>query len=176
MIILLTAISRAIEKINSIGKTAKDKQSKISVSEVWHLWDLLVARYDVISETQMLKDFASDFDFKFILESGLDTLKDQVNHLERLMGEYGIPLPEKPPETVTSTVDLEEITDKYIYRRILRGIQDFLNIHLSSVSQATSAIMRGTFIAMLVEEIKIFDGFMEYGKLKGWTYTPPHYK
>ncbi|WP_407311254.1 DUF3231 family protein [Desulfosporosinus sp. SB140] len=173
---MLTAIIRAIEKIKGMGDTAKDKQSKISVSEVWHLWDLLVARYDVIAETQLLKDFASDFDFKIILDSGLDTLKGQATHLERLMGEFGIPLPEKPPETVISTVDIEQITDKYIYRRILRGIQDFLNIHLSSVTQATSAIMRGTFIEMLIEEIKIFDGFIEYGKLKGWTYTPPHYK
>lgn len=92
------------------------------------------------------------------------------------MMEFGIPLPERPPETVTSTFDVEEITDKYIYRRILRDIQDFLNIHLSALTQASSATMRRTFIKLLFEEVKIFDSFMEYGKVKGWTYVPPHYE
>lgn len=173
---MLTTIAQIIQEIKGIGDTPKDKESKITVSEVWHLWDLVVARYDVIMETQLLLNFATDEEFKLILIKGLDTLKEQVKIKEGIMASYGIPLPDKPPEGVTNTTDVEEITDRYIYRHIYRGIQDFLNVHLSAVSQATDVQLRRRFIEFLKEEMEIFDMFVEYGKFKGWIINPPHYK
>lgn len=103
-------------------------------------------------------------------------LRKQVAHKEQIMIKYGIPLPAKPPFAVTTALDVEEITDRYIYRQIYRGIQDFLHIHMTSVTQSVNAGLRKEFMKLLAEEVQIFDNFVEYGKLKGWTLIPPHYK
>lgn len=61
---MLTTLMKLIENMQSMGDSIKDRQTKISVSEVWHLWELVTARYDVIEATQILRNFASDTDFK----------------------------------------------------------------------------------------------------------------
>ena len=92
------------------------------------------------------------------------------------MMEYGIPLPIRPPKQTQTTAHFEDITDRYIYRRILRGIQAFLPTHMTAFIHSTSPKIRGLFISFLVEEMKIYDKFIEYGKVKGYEVSPPKYK
>jgi len=43
-----------IQHVSDIGKSTRDKQKDIFVSEVWHIWDILIERYSVINTTQIL--------------------------------------------------------------------------------------------------------------------------
>ncbi len=173
---MISTLAKIIDQLQNIGASPQEMQTKISVSEVWHLWELTSARYDVLQQTQLYENLCEDKDFKLVIASGLKTLKEQVKRKEKIMVKYGIPLPERPPSSTSFIQRSDEINDRYIYRQIFRGIQGFLHIHSSSVSQATDPTIRKLFIDLLKEEVDIFDSYAEYGKLKGWIADPPSLK
>jgi spore coat protein CotF len=92
------------------------------------------------------------------------------------MLKYGIPLPVRPPKQTQTTFNLEVITDRYSYRRILRGIQAFLSTHIQAFIHSTNPNLREIFMTFMVEEMKLYDKFLEYGKIKGYEIRPPIYK
>jgi hypothetical protein len=153
-----------------------DRQKNINVSEVFHLWNHLVQRYDIIFLTNLLEHFARDKDLKIILEVGNKTLGQHITVLEKEMMAYGIPMPQRPPKRVQTTSSLEQINDRYIFRRILRGIQSFLPTHTAAFVHSTSPKIRELFMTFLIDEMKLYDKLMEYGKIKGYEIIPPIYK
>ncbi|MEJ6951047.1 DUF3231 family protein [Natronospora cellulosivora (SeqCode)] len=165
-----------IDKLSDTAKSVNELQKEITVQEVWHIWDTLVQRYEVIEITQLLHNFAKDEDLKAVLTKGLEKVKKQANRTENFANKYGIPLPPKAPEAVTQTHNVEEITDRYIYRRVMRGIQAFLNLHMAGFISAETPELRELFKEVLMEEISIFDNYFEYGKMKGWTVAAPRYR
>jgi len=154
----------------------KEKQLVISVSDVYHLWNHLLQRYYVIYVTEMFEAFARDEDLRLILKLGRKTLTKHISLLEKKMAEYGIPLPMRPPKQTNSTENLEIVSDRHIFRRVLRGIQAFLPIHNMAFTHSTSPVIRSLFMAFLDEEMKLYDKYMEYGRLKGYVLEPPVYK
>ncbi|KJS88265.1 MAG: hypothetical protein JM58_01525 [Peptococcaceae bacterium BICA1-8] len=169
-------IFEQFQKIAEVGMSTRDKQKTINVSEVFHLWNHLVQRYNVLYITNILESFARDEDLKLILISGKNSLDNHIKILEKEMLEYGIPLPNRPPKQTQSTSDLEEISDRHIYRRITRGIQSFLPTHTMAFIHSTSPKIRELFMSFLIEEMKIYDKLLEYGKVKGYIIFPPIYK
>jgi len=165
-----------LQQIAEFGKSTRDKQREINVSEVFHLWNHLVQRYNVIFITDTLKAFARDEDLVLILVLGKKTLGKNIKILEEEMLSYGIPLPIRPPKQTKTTVNLEQISDRYIFRRILRGIQSFLPTHTMAFVHSTSPKIRELFMSFLIEEMKLYDKFVEYGKIKGYEIKPPVYK
>jgi len=89
---------------------------------------------------------------------------------------YGIPLPTRPPKLLQATVNIEAITDRYIFRRIFRGIQSFLPTHTMALMHSTSPKIRELFLNFLIQELKLYDKFIEYGKFKSYEIKPPVYK
>lgn len=116
---------RRIHKMAGLGLSTRDKQTTINVSEVFHLWNHLIQRYNVIYTTEILETFARDEDLLLVLGFGKMTLGNHIKILEKEVLEYGIPLPIRPPKQTHSTVNVEQISDRYIFRRVLRGIQAF---------------------------------------------------
>ncbi len=169
-------LSKQIQKIAELGSSTRDKQEKINVSEVFHLWNHLIQRYSIIHLTNFLEVFAKDNDLKLLLNVGEKTLNKHIKILEKEMMEYGIPLPIRPPKKTQTTVSSEFITDRYIFRRILRGIQAFLPTHTAAFVHSTSPIIRELFMSFLVKEMKLYDKLLEYGKIKGYEILPPSYK
>ncbi|MBS4030228.1 MAG: DUF3231 family protein [Clostridiales bacterium] len=168
-------IPKQIQKLNETFMSTQDKQGNINVSEVFHLWNHLVQRYNIIYLTTLMEQFAKDEDLKLILKVGETSLSKHITILEKEMMAYGIPLPLRPPKQAQSTASLEQINDRYIFRRILRGIQGFLPTHTMAFVHSTSPKIRELFMSFLVEEMKLYDKFMEYGKLKGYEIMPPSY-
>ncbi|MFA7467675.1 MAG: hypothetical protein WCY82_05350 [Desulfotomaculaceae bacterium] len=82
----------------------------------------------------------------------------------------------RPPKQVKTTSNMEVVTDRFIFRRILRGIQAFLPTHMMAFLHSTSPKIRELFMSFLIEEMKVYDKFMEYGKIKGYEISPPVYK
>jgi len=156
--------------------TMKEKQRVISVSDVYHLWNHLLQRYYVVYITEMFEAFARDEDFRLVLKLGQKTLSKHISLLENKMAEYGIPLPMRPSKQTNNTENLEIVSDRHIFRRVLRGIQAFLPIHNMAFTHSTSPAIRNLFMAFLDEEMKLYDKYMEYGRAKGYVLEPPVYK
>lgn len=57
----------------------------------------------------------------------------------------------------------------------LAGIRNFMNVHLRGIKLFLSDGMRDLFNDFLVEELKIHDNLIKYGKIKGWILSPPAY-
>lgn len=169
-------IFKYVGKISDLRKSTRDKQRNLNVSEVFHLWNHLNQRYSVINVTDTLEFFIKDADLKLIFMLGRNTLSKNVNVLEKELAKYGIPLPTRPPKTINTTKTVEQISDRYAYRRVLRGIQAFLPTHTMALIHSTSPEIRELFMSFLIQEIKIYDKFLEYGKLKGYLILPPLYR
>lgn len=169
-------ILKYIGKISEIGKPLRDKQRTINVSEVYHLWNHLMQRYNVIHITNLLNSFVKDDDLKLVLNSGSKILTKHTKLLEKELLNYGIPLPLRPPKQTPKTVNSELISDRQIYRRILRGIQAFLPVHNMAFIHSTSPKLRDLFMSFMGEEMEIYDEYLEYGKIKDYLIRPPVYR
>lgn len=169
-------ILRYIGQLTELRKNTRDKQRIINVSEVFHLWNQLMQRYSVIHVTNLMESFVKDADFKLVLGSGNKTLTNHVRLLEKELLNYGIPMPLRPPKQTVKTINTELITDRQIYRRILRGIQAFLPVHTMAFIHSTTPKIRDLFMTFMFEEMKIYDKYLEYGKMKEYLLTPPVYR
>lgn len=169
-------IAGLLQQISDITKSADEKQKEISVSEVWHLNGHLQMRYEVLETTRILKNYAQSPDLQIVLNLGLKTLQNQVDTLEKLMDSYMIPLPPRPPFADVSTANVEFFTERFIFRKIFQGIQSFIPIHATAFTQSTNPALREHFKDFLFEEIKLYDKFIEYGKIKGFEDIPPRYR
>jgi hypothetical protein len=168
--------TKYFQELKELGMSTRDKQREINVSEVYHLWNHLVQRYNVIYVTEILETYVRDDDLLMILHLGKKTLYKNVKVLEKEMLEYGIPLPIRPPKQTPKTINLEQISDRYIFRRILRGIQSFLPTHIMAFVHSSSPKIRDLFMEYMIEEMKLYDKFLEYGKIKSYEIKPPAYK
>ncbi|MBU7006799.1 DUF3231 family protein [Phosphitispora fastidiosa] len=164
------------QQITDLTKSPEQKQQEINISEVWHLNSHLQMRYDVLETTNILKNCAQSPELRLILNSGIETLQNQIHKIEKIMGDYGIPFPARPPFDAKTIANVEMITDRYIFRRILRGIQDMIHVHAMAFTQSTMPVLREQFKIFLFQEIEIYDKLFQYGKIKEFLETPPHYK
>ncbi len=169
-------IIEQIEKIGDMGKSKHNKQDDLTVAEVFHLWNHLVMRYEILETTNILSNFAKDEDLKEILDKGINILNEQINRLENVMKEFGIPFPERGAKELDSTINLDIINDKFIYKHIRGGIRTMIPSHVSGFLHSQSSKIRDIFKEFLVKELDVFDKFTEYGKLKSYTPQAPVYK
>lgn len=165
-----------MQQIADIGKSTKEMQSEVNVSEVWHMWDMLNARYNILELTNIFHNFVDSPDFKLVVTQGINLLNKQVKELEKLMIEYGIPMPQKPPEKSNYTIEVEVITDRFIFTQIYVGIQTFIPIHANAFTQSTSPKIRETYKKLLMDQVDIYDKFYEYGNLNNWINPTPKYR
>jgi spore coat protein CotF len=86
-----------------------------------------------------------------------------MDGLEALMIEYGVPMPPKPSEKFTYTNEVEVSTDKFIFTQIFVGIQTFIPIHASAFTQSTSPKIRETYKKLLLDQVNITISFMNTG-------------
>ncbi|EGW40327.1 hypothetical protein DOT_1666 [Desulfosporosinus sp. OT] len=83
-------ILKYIEKISEMNKSLSEKQKTINVSEVYHLWNHLMQRYNVIFVTNLLHSFVKDDDLKLVLDSGNKTLTKHTKLLEEELLNYSL--------------------------------------------------------------------------------------
>ncbi len=152
------------------------KKEELSVSEAFHIWDHLNYRYDQLQTNQFYASFAHDESFIVILEIGIKVLKKQIEEFEQMSLEYGVHVPERPPVKMVQRIDPEAMQDQFMYRTLLSGIQESVDLHMRAVLQTVrNDSLREVFIELLKAEMKMYDKFLKYGKAKGWTKIPPMY-
>ncbi len=166
-------IMKLAEKIGQLGKTTEEKQKYITMGEGYSLWTTLVSRYDCAITTKTLLNFVKDEDLRFIVKKGLRVLESQVEVLEDLCREFGVPMPSRPPQDCTVVVDNNILTDEFIFREIYNGMSNMMFKHLSNYQRAHNSSFRETFKKNLDEELDLYDNFYEYGRLKTYLMEPP---
>lgn len=160
-----------------IGQAETVKPPEVDSGEAFLMWDFLISRYSNIQLTQLLQNYAHDPDLKLLLNSGLTMIEHQVNKVEIELNRVQIPLPNRPPKTVSTNVGSEVWSDQFIFGQIFTDIQSFLDQHIRIVrSIFTNDTLRKMFISFLNQEIDVFDNLCKYGKLKGWLSNPPMLK
>ena len=158
-------------------KTEKTGAGEIpTIMEIAQLWSKITGRYETIEFTNYTANLARDPDLKAAIAIGRETLLKQISELEKIMQQFAAPLPAKPPEAESTLRPMDAISDRYIYRQILRGVQSFLPVHMVAFQHSTTPALRKKLKQLLTEEIAIYDNLFTYGQLKGWVYKPPSFK
>lgn len=161
-----------------IGVAESAKEPTLSIQEAAYLWDFLVGRYKCLEETDIYLNIAKDSEFRTMIKTGIVVILDkQVKTIEGLFEKYEIPMPYRNPKSFTNLDSNIEIDDKFIYRQIFEGCQNYID-YLARISR--SIIMndniRYIFVDYLKEELFFFDKLCKYGKSKGWLEPQPKYK
>lgn len=169
-------IMEKIQRLTEIGKTTSEKRKNINVSEVFYIWDSLLLKHDVLETISILRNFIEDDDLKFIVGQVTKSLKTDIERMENLMNDYGIPQPIRPPVDNKTTIKLEHFTDRYIFESIFEGVQSFFPVLSSGFMNSTSPKARKAFKDHLLSAMELQDLIIEYGKLKGYLDEPPDYK
>lgn len=164
------------QKITELGKPVREKQNLVNVSEVFYIWDILLTKLDIMETIQIIENLIDDTDLKYIKGQVVKGLQTGITEMEKLMNDYGIPFPLRPPAGSNSPACLECITDRYIYNVLFEAIQAFFPILSSGFMNSTSPKVRKAFKSHLLLTLELQELIVEYGKLKGFLNEPPVYK
>ena len=102
----------------SIFKKSAANKEQLDVSSTHNLWGLLRARYNSIEATQMLKNFVHDEDLDILLEMFLKHFQTQTEQLEQEAKKHKVKVPVRPVIDIKTSTHIDEITDKFIYKRV----------------------------------------------------------
>ena len=151
-------------------------KEELSTSEAFHIWDYITMRYEQIELIGIFSSFTHDTEFKVILQHGLNIYNKQVNTLEQLALKLNIPLPNRPSVPVTSPIDPETVTDRFIYRIVLTSQLSSLDTHVRAIIETIkNEALRKLWSEFLTTELEHYDKYLKYGKMKGWTRVIPIY-
>ncbi|MBU7006800.1 DUF3231 family protein [Phosphitispora fastidiosa] len=164
-----------IKKITGITDSTQQKQQSLNVSDVWHLWDILVAKYDTIEVINILLNCARDADLKSVVKHTLKVVEKGADELQELMLEYAIPLPPRPPQSANTTLNLEVVTDKYIYNSIFGLIKQLMPLLAVSFNNSGSPIIINFFKNHIMQTMELVDYLSVYGEAKGYLQKLPMY-
>ena len=158
-------------------KTAiTQEKEQLSTSEAFHIWDHIVMRYEQIELIGIFASFAHDTEFKVILQHGSYIYNKQVKKLENIALKLNIPLPNRSALPVTTPIDPEMITDKFMYRIILSWELASLDAHVrATIETIRNEPLRKLWSGLLNSELEYYDKYLKYGKMKGWTRIVPIY-
>ncbi|MGV8980504.1 DUF3231 family protein [Clostridium sp.] len=152
------------------------EKEQLSTSEAFHIWDHIVMRYEQIELIGIFESFAHDTEFKVILQHGLYVYNKQVKKLEELALKLNVPLPNRAALPVTTPIDPEMITDRFMYRNILSWQLSALDAHLRAIIETIrNEALRKLWTGLLDAELTYYDKYLKYGKMKGWTRVVPIY-
>ena len=145
----------------------------LHAGEIYSLWEELAARYVSKEKTQLFTQFVEDPDFKIVINTGLRTIEEQINKLERIIEKYSVQAMERPPINVNVDSNISALTDEFIYVEIINGSQKFLDMHTRAYRGSHNDELRELYKKFIIEEIDVYDGLVTYGKIKGWLSKPP---
>lgn len=165
-----------LQKIADFGKSSREKQKKINVNEVFYIWDILVTKLDILESIQLYENFIEDYDLKLINSKVKDGITTGIEDMEKLMTEYALPFPERPPAGINTSVNMEQVTGKYIYQTLYESVQAFFFILASGFMNSTTPEVRKSIKNHLYLTIQLQEILVEYGKLKGFLNEPPLYR
>lgn len=165
-----------LQKATEVVTPIREKQRTVNVSEVFYVWDILVTKLDIMETVQIFDDLIDDIDLKFISDQVRNGLQSGIITMEKIMNDYGLPFPIRPPADKKITNSLEHITDRDIFQSLFEAIQAFFPILSSGFMNSTSPTVRKAIKNHLLLTMELHETVVEYGKLKGFLNLPPVYQ
>ncbi|MCR3922572.1 MAG: hypothetical protein NUK65_08680 [Firmicutes bacterium] len=172
----VAGIMEKVQSLTEVGKSPKDMQKLINVSEVFYVWDIMVMKFDILTTVMIMENFIKDNDLKLISTQVKKGLITGIEDMEQIMQDHSIPFPARPPVSNHSTAILEDITDEFIYQNFFEGVQSFFPVLASGFMNSTSPKVRKVIKNHLLVTIELQEVIVEYGKLKGFLNPPPVYR
>ena len=164
-----------LQQLSELGLSGKEKQGLINVSEAFYAWDIMVTKFDIIETIHIVENFIDDIDLKIIAKRIIDSLQLGIADMEKIMSNYGVPFPTRPPAGKITTKCLEYYTDRYIYHNLNDSIQSFFPVLAHGYMQSTAPYAKKQFKSHLLTTMELHEEIIEYGKLKGFLAEPPLY-
>ncbi|ADL12342.1 DUF3231 family protein [Acetohalobium arabaticum] len=166
-----------INFFDKLFKNLKSEKEQISSNETFHIWNSLRVRYISTETYNLYKNFIHDKDLEILINEHLEQFNQEIEQLENLTNNYQIKAPDRPAEDINTTKQLDQITDRYIFRKIYADLISELHYLIRPVTESISNDnVRDFFSNMLFNHLDMLDEFYKYGKLKGWTtMQPKHY-
>lgn len=161
----------------SIFKKSTTNMEQLDVETAFNLWNLMRARYESVEAIQMLMNFVHDRDFDILLGTLLKHFQTQSEQLEKEGKKFRLKVPTRPPIDIKTSTHVDEITDKFIYKRIYADLLAEMNSLNSAVrTSLTNDRLRDLFKKFLLSHVHDFELLYKYGKIKGWEEVAPAYK
>ncbi len=152
-------------------------KEKVANNEIFLLLNHLIFRYTNIRQTELYSSFASDTQFRIILQQGVSILSKQAIMLEDKLICYGVSLPTRFTETIPAIEDTQQLEEKFMFISMLNGMQNAAGLHGNAIQNIiVNDKIRQLFIDLVLSEIKLIDNMVKFGKVKGWIYITPTYK
>jgi len=149
----------------------------IDIIAAFNLWNSLRARYGSIETIQMYRNFIHDREFDLILNRFLSSFIKESKILEDELSRYTVPLPKRPAVDIRIDKKLDELTDRYIYRRIFEDlVTQMMVLGRAYRTTTTNDRLRELFENALLSHAYQFQILYKFGKLKSWEDNPPAYK
>ncbi len=107
----------------------------------------------------------------------MDQWTKSAEKYEKLIEQFMIKSPTKPPRDFAITIKINHIADDLVYRRIYNDLTSQMYFLATAYRLSiTNDHVRKIIRADLESHLKNFDTLYKYGKLKGWMDDPPAYK
>ena len=164
-----------LQSIKEMGKSTREKQQFTNVAEVFSVWDIMVAKLDMLESIQILENFVDDVDLRYISGKVVDALQIGIADMEQIMNNYGVPFPVRPPAGISTTVRLEHMTDRQIYQVLFETIQSFFPMLAEGYMQGSTPKVIKVIKNHLLLTMELHELLIQYGKLKGYFNLPPLY-
>ncbi|OCZ49862.1 DUF3231 family protein [Dehalobacter sp. TeCB1] len=156
--------------------TKPEIKEEVAINEIYILYDHLVYRYNNKRLTEILSVYVSDQTFNVLLTAGVKILESQIKKLEDKLTYFGVVLPKRYSSNTAIPKDKEMFEDRFIFNQILRGMQDAVALHGTSIQEIVmNDHLRHFFIELTLSELDIIDKMIKYGKSQGWTFEIPSY-
>lgn len=165
-----------LQNVTNLGKTVREKQKIINVSEAFYIWDILVVKLDILETIQILENFIEDTDLELLNGQVSNGITTGIRDMEKLMEDYGMPFPDRPPAGKNAIVSVEQFTDRYIFQALFESVQAFFPILAGGFMNSTTPQIRKAIKNHLLLTIELQELMVEYGKLKGFLWEPPVYR
>lgn len=155
----------------------KSSEEAIDIIAAFNLWNALRARYGSIETLQLYRNFIHDRDFDLMLSRFLSTFTNESKILEDEAARFSVTLPKRPAVDIRIDKKLDELTDRYIYRRIFEDlVTQMVVLGRSYRTTINNDRLRDLFKQAVLGHAYQFQILYKFGKLKSWEDNPPAYK
>lgn len=155
---------------------ANPETEEVAGVAIYLLWDHLMFRYTNIRLTQIFSVYVTDPVFNAMLTSGIKVLQTEAKTLENELLYFGVALPKPYASVTVRPQDKDMFDDRFIFNQILRGMQDAVALHGTSISEVIiNDKLRKLFIKLTFRELSLIDQMISYGKSQGWTFITPEF-
>lgn len=172
----MTDLMDVLHNVSKLGKPAREKQKTVNVIEVFYIWDIMIAKLDIMLTVRIMENFITEPDLKIISDKVAQGLKNGIDDMEELMLNYSIPFPARPPAGVVTAADIEYFTDQFIYQNLFEGVQAFFPVLSSAFMNSTSPDVRKEMREHLTLTMDLQELLVDYGKVKGYINEAPAYR